>query len=268
MDTLTPTYLQTSAGRLDNSCSELRLAQDVALSPDGEPSKKASSLNPLLQVLIGQLVPPLQVQVDPDTLHLHLAAHQDWAAWHWWQVFISSLHWLQSIWGWWHHATWSDPKQDKAFFRVGVVALNRPKALNALCGPLMQELTQALGEWDKVVLMMIVVVIQMKMMMIHFAGPKHRSNGGDGKWEGVCSWSRHQRDAGWGFCLPLYEQVFGIWFGVFSIWFGVFGIWYLAPTSKRCKMRISPSSTYMNRCSVFIGVWFGVLGIWDEVFGI
>ena len=45
----------------------------------------------------------------------------------------------------------------------------------------MEELTQALGEWDKVVLMMIVVVIQMKMMMIHFAGPKHRSNGGDGK---------------------------------------------------------------------------------------
>merc|ERR1712158_186671 len=33
--------------------------------------------------------------------------------------------------------------------RVGVVALNRPKALNALCGPLMEELTQALGEWDK-----------------------------------------------------------------------------------------------------------------------
>ena len=76
MDTLTPTYLQTSAG-VDNSFSELRLAQDVALSPDGERSKKASSLNPLLQVLIGQLVPPLQVQVDPDPLHLHLAAHQD-----------------------------------------------------------------------------------------------------------------------------------------------------------------------------------------------
>ena len=37
-------------------------------------------------------------------------------------------------------------------FRVGLVALNRPKALNALCGPLMQELTQALDEWDKVVL--------------------------------------------------------------------------------------------------------------------
>merc|ERR1711934_882699 len=33
--------------------------------------------------------------------------------------------------------------------RVGLVALNRPKALNALCGPLMEELTQALGEWDK-----------------------------------------------------------------------------------------------------------------------
>merc|ERR1712203_42700 len=33
--------------------------------------------------------------------------------------------------------------------RVGLVALNRPKALNALCGPLMQELTQALEEWDK-----------------------------------------------------------------------------------------------------------------------
>ena len=37
-------------------------------------------------------------------------------------------------------------------FRVGLVALNRPKALNALCGPLMEELTQALDEWDKVVL--------------------------------------------------------------------------------------------------------------------
>ena len=36
--------------------------------------------------------------------------------------------------------------------RVGLVALNRPKALNALCGPLMEELTQALDEWDKVVL--------------------------------------------------------------------------------------------------------------------
>merc|ERR1712156_301402 len=33
--------------------------------------------------------------------------------------------------------------------RVGLVALNRPKALNALCGPLMEELTQALDEWDK-----------------------------------------------------------------------------------------------------------------------
>ena len=36
--------------------------------------------------------------------------------------------------------------------RVGLVALNRPKALNSLCGPLMEELTQALDEWDKVLL--------------------------------------------------------------------------------------------------------------------
>ena len=41
--------------------------------------------------------------------------------------------------------------------RVGLVALNRPKALNALCAPLMEELTQALGEWDKVVLIVIAV---------------------------------------------------------------------------------------------------------------
>ena len=47
----------------------------------------------------------------------------------------------------------------KTFCRVGLVALNRPKALNALCGPLMEELTQALGEWDKVVLVTIVVLV-------------------------------------------------------------------------------------------------------------
>ena len=91
----------------------------------------------------------------------------------------------------------------KTFCRVGLVALNRPKALNALCGPLMEELTQALGEWDKVVLVTIVVL----KMKIHFAGPKHWSNGGDGKREGFCSRSGHQRDAGRGLCLPLHEQV-------------------------------------------------------------
>ena len=35
-------------------------------------------------------------------------------------------------------------------FRVGLVALDRPKALNALCAPLMEELTRALGEFDQV----------------------------------------------------------------------------------------------------------------------
>ena len=34
--------------------------------------------------------------------------------------------------------------------RVGLVALNRPKALNALSGALMEELTTALEEWDEV----------------------------------------------------------------------------------------------------------------------
>jgi len=48
-------------------------------------------------------------------------------------------------------STWQHIKTERGGTddRVGVVALNRPKALNALCGPLMQELTQALGEWDK-----------------------------------------------------------------------------------------------------------------------
>ena len=67
----------------------------------------------------------------------------------------------------------------------------------------MEELTQALGEWDKVMMMMKMVLIK-----IHFAGSEHWSNGGDGKRESFCSWSRHQRDAGRGFCLPLHEQVF------------------------------------------------------------
>jgi len=48
-------------------------------------------------------------------------------------------------------STWQHIKTERRGTddRVGLVALNRPKALNALCGPLMQELTQALGEWDK-----------------------------------------------------------------------------------------------------------------------
>ena len=33
--------------------------------------------------------------------------------------------------------------------RVALVALHRPAALNALCGPLMEELTTALGEYDR-----------------------------------------------------------------------------------------------------------------------
>ena len=78
MDTLTPLpYLQPSAG-VDDSCSqEVSFAesdQDVALSPGGNPSNKAR----LHQVLLGQLLDPLH----PGPLHLHLAAHQDRAAWH------------------------------------------------------------------------------------------------------------------------------------------------------------------------------------------
>jgi len=48
-------------------------------------------------------------------------------------------------------STWQHIKTERRGTndRVGLVALNRPKALNALCGPLMEELTQALGEWDK-----------------------------------------------------------------------------------------------------------------------
>merc|ERR1711973_76068 len=48
-------------------------------------------------------------------------------------------------------STWQHIKTERCGTddRVGLVALNRPKALNALCGPLMEELTQALDEWDK-----------------------------------------------------------------------------------------------------------------------
>ena len=79
----------------------------------------------------------------------------------------------------------------------------------------MEELTQALGEWDKVT---IVVKIKIK---IHFAGPEHWSNGGDGQREGFCSWRRYKRDAGRRLCLPLHEQVAAVCiFATFGIWYG------------------------------------------------
>ena len=88
---------------------------------------------------------------------------------------------------------------------MGLVALNRPKALNALCGPLMEELTQALGEWDKVLFVVVVVVggggggdggEDGVMLKAHSPGPKYRSDGGDWERESIRGRRRYQGDAG------------------------------------------------------------------------
>ena len=72
----------------------------------------------------------------------------------------------------------------------------------------MEELTQALGEWDKVLFVVVVVVggggggggggdggEDGVMLKAHSPGPKYRSDGGDWERESICGRRRYQGDA-------------------------------------------------------------------------
>ena len=76
---------------------------------------------------------------------------------------------------------------------VGLITLNRPKALNALSTPLMLELNRALGDFDKDPEIGAIVLTGSEKA---FAGKRpplfSKFEGADWRW--CHSWRRHQRD--------------------------------------------------------------------------
>ena len=75
--------------------------------------------------------------------------------------------------------------------RVGLVTLNRPKALNALCAGLMDELITALNEMDNDPKIGAIVVTGSEKVQTR----PHRHNVMQSLFAGFCCRSRYQGDA-------------------------------------------------------------------------